>query len=297
MTLVLIVDDSPIDRALAGGLFEKQARCQIVYAEDGQAGLESIRHQPPDLIITDMQMPVMNGLELVAALHKDGIQIPVILMTATGSEDLAVEALRAGASSYVAKRSLAKRLVDTARMVLAAAKDDREQSKLMEKLRSHVESFELDNRVEECLSLSRYLQMTVARIWSLNLTSRLRIGLALEEALLNALYHGNLEVSSALKELPDRSFYDQAAQRQQELPYSARRIEVVATVTPHEARVIICDGGAGFDVANLPDPTDPENLNRPSGRGVMLMHAFMDEVQFNERGNQVTLVKRRAAIQ
>ena len=293
MTLLLVVDDSPIDRALAGGLLEKQTNYQLAYSFDGQAGLASIRELNPDLIITDMQMPVMNGLEMVSTLRREGIQTPVILMTATGSEDLAVEALRVGASSYVPKRSMAKRLVDTVRRVLAGANEDREQSLLMNRLRMHAESFELTNRVEECLSLCRHLQTSLARIWSLNLSARLRIGLALEEALLNALYHGNLEVSSALKELPDNSFYDQAAQRQNELPYSSRHIEVTSHTTLSEATFVIQDGGTGFDLTKLLDPTDPENLNRPSGRGVMLMHAFMDEVQYNEQGNQVTLRKRR----
>lgn len=297
MTLVLIVDDSPIDRVLAGGLLEKQCHCRIAYAEDGQAGLNSARDLKPDLIVTDMQMPVMNGLDLVKTLRREGIQIPIILMTATGSEELAVEALRVGASSYVSKRSLAKRLGDTARMVLASAKEGREQNVLMERLRSHTESFELDNRAEECISLSRYLQSTLSRIWNLNLTTRLRIGLALEEALLNALYHGNLEVSSELKELPDNSFYDQAAQRQKEVPYRERRIEVTASTTTKETRFVIRDGGHGFNVKNLPDPTDPQNISKSSGRGVMLMHTFMDEVHFNERGNQVTLVKLREKCQ
>lgn len=293
MTLVLIVDDSPVDRALAGGLLEKQGSCEIAYAHDGAQGLKSVHDLKPDLIVTDMQMPVMNGLELVATLRSERIQIPIILMTATGSEELAVEALRVGASSYVAKRSLAKRLVETARMVMASARDDREQNVLMERLRSHSETFELENRVEECMSLCRYLQSTLSRVWNLNLTSRLRIGLALEEALLNALYHGNLEVNSELKELPDNSFYDQAIRRQNERPFSDRRIDVAFQATTLETRFVIRDGGSGFDVKQLPDPTDPQNISRSSGRGVMLMHTFMDEVHYNERGNQVTLVKTR----
>ncbi len=293
MTLVLIVDDSPIDRALAGGLLQKQARCDVVYAVDGATGLQSIHDLHPDLIVTDMQMPVMNGLEMVAKLREESIQTPVILMTATGSEDLAIEALRVGASSYVAKRSLGKRLVDTARMVLASANEEREQNVLMGRIQSHAESFLLQNRPEECRSMSRHLQATLARIWNLTMTSQLRVGLALEEALLNALYHGNLEVSSSLKESPDNSFYELAAKRQNELPYCDRRIVVTSLTTPEEARYVIRDDGPGFDVANLPDPSDPENITRPSGRGVMLMHAFMDDVRFNQCGNEVTLVKTR----
>ncbi len=293
MTLVLIVDDSPMDQALAAGLLKKHLGCETTTALDGGEGLQSIRDLKPDLIITDMQMPNLNGLEMVTRLREEGSQIPVVLMTAKGSEDLAVEALRIGASSYVSKRSLAKRLVETARMVLAASQEDREQGALMVRLKSHSELFELENRVEECLSLSRYLQKTLSRIWNLDLTSRLRIGLVLEEALINALYHGNLEVSSALKEKLDNSFYELAAERQKALPYSDRRIVVSSETTIEEARFVISDGGPGFQVKDLPDPTDSQNLSRPSGRGVMLMNAFMDQVIYNERGNQVTLVKRR----
>ncbi|WP_010586700.1 response regulator [Schlesneria paludicola] len=296
MTLVLIVDDSPIDRALAGGLLEKQGGCSVVFAVDGQSALDAIRDCKPDLIVTDMQMPLMNGLELVARLRKDTNLTPVILMTATGSEELAVEALRVGASSYVAKRSLNKRLIDTARMVLASANEEREQSTLMGRLVSHCESFSLQNRTEECRSMSRYLQSSLATFWSLNRAARLRIGLAVEEALLNALYHGNLEISSELKERQDNSFYELATLRQNEHPYSERRIDVTVQTTSEETRYIIRDGGNGFDVSKLPDPTDPENISRPSGRGVMLMHAFMDSVVYNDRGNEVTLVKKRTSM-
>lgn len=293
MTLVLIVDDSPIDRALAGGLLEKQGGCDVLFAVDGQSALDAIRDSKPDLIVTDMQMPLMNGLELVAKLRKDSDLTPVILMTATGSEELAVEALRVGASSYVAKRSLNTRLIDTARMVLASANEDREQSTLMQRLVSHCEKFSLQNRTDECRSMSRYLQTLLTTFWNVNRASRLRIGLAVEEALLNALYHGNLEISSELKERPDNSFYELATVRQNQLPYSERRIQVTVHITAEETRYTIRDEGNGFDVSKLPDPTDPENISRPSGRGVMLMHAFMDSVVYNDRGNEVTLVKRR----
>ncbi|MGE0608143.1 MAG: ATP-binding protein, partial [Pirellulales bacterium] len=49
----------------------------------------------------------------------------------------------------------------------------------------------------------------------------------------------------------------------------------------------------GFDPSKLPDPTDPANLEKASGRGLLLMRSFMDEVTYNATGNQITLVKRR----
>jgi anti-sigma regulatory factor (Ser/Thr protein kinase) len=117
-----------------------------------------------------------------------------------------------------------------------------------------------------------------------------RVGIALEEALLNAIYHGNLEISSQLKENGDEPFRAKVRERQCLLPYRARTVRLVSHVTPRRATFVIADEGPGFDVANLPDPTDPENLTRPSGRGLLLMRAFMDEVRYNPAGNCVTMI-------
>ena len=75
-------------------------------------------------------------------------------------------------------------------------------------------------------------------------------------------------------------------------PYTDRRVHVTARETPGEAVYVIRDDGPGFDTSSLPDPTDPANLERRSGRGLLLMRAFMSEVRYNDRGNEVTLVRR-----
>ena len=59
-------------------------------------------------------------------------------------------------------------------------------------------------------------------------------------------------------------------------------------------QIAIRDEGKGFDPGSLPDPTDPENLIKASGRGLLLMRAFMDDVFHNETGNEVTLIKRQS---
>src|SRR5262245_29632367 len=117
------------------------------------------------------------------------------------------------------------------------------------------------------------------------------VSIALEEAILNAIYHGNLEISSELKENGDEPFLALARERQTLAPYCSRLVRLVSRVTPRWATFVIADEGRGFNVANLPDPTDPENLLRPSGRGVLLMRAFMDDVRYNTTGNRVTMVK------
>lgn len=118
----------------------------------------------------------------------------------------------------------------------------------------------------------------------------LRVGVALEEALLNAIYHGNLEISSELKEDGDGPFHALARERRTLEPFASRRVRVVARVTRQRAAFVVEDQGPGFDVSKLPDPTYPQYLERASGRGLLLMRAFMDEVRYNPAGNRVTLL-------
>jgi hypothetical protein len=115
----------------------------------------------------------------------------------------------------------------------------------------------------------------------------------LTEALLNAIFHGNLGVSSELREQGLNIFFAQVKQRSHDHPYCDRRVFVDARWTREACEFVIRDEGEGFDVSSLPDPTDPENLVRASGRGVLLMQMFMSEVHFNEAGNEVRMVKRR----
>jgi CheY-like chemotaxis protein len=293
MTTVLVVDDSPIDRRLAGGILEKDSVWEVLYASDAEDALEAVRRQPPDLIITDMQMPEMNGLELLTAVRREFPAMPIILMTAKGSEELAAEALRVGANSYVPKRSLATDLVETSRRVLAATREGQSLTQLMRRLTTRHEVFTLETDLDLLMSMCRYLQQTLTESWGLDKIERLRLGTALEEALLNAYYHGNLEVSSALKLTNHHDFYATANARLTQEPYGNRRITVKFSLDDRQALITVEDQGPGFNPQMLPDPTNPENLDLPSGRGVMLMRAFMDDVSYNDAGNAVTLIKRR----
>jgi CheY-like chemotaxis protein len=292
MTLVLVVDDSAKDRRIAGGLLEKNLGWRIVHAVDGREALEQIRQEVPDLILTDLQMPGMNGLELVQYVKQNHPLIPTVLMTAQGSEAIAVQALEHGAASYVPKSELAHDLCDTLQSVLAAAGDRRTQQSLMQRMRSLECSFVLSNDPAMLTSLVAYVQTLLNDMGLLEEAERLRVGVALEEALLNASYHGNLEVRSELRETDHAAYYNLARERSVTPPYSERQIYVHAQLSPAEVRYTIRDEGPGFDPTCLPDPTDPANLERPCGRGLLLMRTFMDDIRYNQLGNEVRMIKR-----
>ena len=294
MANLLVVDDSALDRYVAGALLEEHSGWAVAYAEDGKEAISCLRRQLPDLVLTDMQMPEINGLELVETIHSDFSTVPVILMTAHGSEEIAVAALQKGASSYVPKRNLARDLVPTVENVLSVTQTNRNQQQVFDCLERSEFRFVLSNDPESLQPLIGHLQdMTM----QMKLTDRgglIRIGTALHEALANALEHGNLELGSELRETDDRSdFLRLIEERRYRPPYYDRRIYVQARFSREEVLFSIRDEGLGFDPTTLADPTDPANLERISGRGLFLIRTFMDEVRFNAAGNEITMIKRR----
>lgn len=291
MMKVLVVDDSAIDRRLASG-FLRRAGMDLAQAADGAQALQAIAVRVPDIVVTDLQMPEMDGLELVEAIRRQHPGLPVLLMTAHGSEEIAVQALKRGAASYVPKRNLAKDLVPTVMEIVTMARREQREQHLRACLMAAEWRFELDNDVAKIPAVVGHLEQGLGRLGLCDEATSLQVAVALREALVNAIYHGNLEVSSAL--LEEGSGFDELVQqRRAESPYRERRVRVVATETRDQVTYVISDEGPGFDPASLPDPTDLENLEKASGRGLLLIRTFMDEVQHNDRGNQLTMIFRR----
>jgi CheY-like chemotaxis protein/anti-sigma regulatory factor (Ser/Thr protein kinase) len=301
MKHALIVDDTAVDRRLAGGLVEQAPGVQVSYAKNGVDAMEQIRLCPPDIVVTDMQMPEMGGLELVTQIRAHFPEIPVILMTAQGSEATAVEALERGAASYVPKSQLNERLRTTVEDVLLLSKADQSHAKLIGCQKRAELSFDLENDPALVDVLVDLAQQMMAGMRLTDHTGCTRAAVAVREALLNALYHGNLEISAedidaSREALMTGSNNDPVAEKASQSPYSDRRIHVDVKLNQDEARFVVEDGGPGFDYAaqlTQMDPSSIDSLESGRGRGFVLMLSFMDEVSFNESGNRVTLVKKR----
>jgi CheY-like chemotaxis protein/anti-sigma regulatory factor (Ser/Thr protein kinase) len=302
MATILVVDDSAVERHRAGALLEKRpgltdaekrTGLTAVYATNGKEALAVMAKSLPDLVVTDLQMPEMDGLELVEEIRRTYPTVPVILMTAHGSEEIATAALQRGAASYVPKKNLAQDLLETVESILSLTRAAREQQRILECLSQSESHFLLQNDLSLISPLVGYLQSNLARMQLCDEVGVLRVTVALREALVNAVEHGNLEVPSSLKERDEKAFSQLVEERRRQPPYRERRVHVIAKETPAEAVYVIRDEGSGFNPADLPDPTDPSNLEKTSGRGLLLIRTFMDKVTHNPKGNEVTLVKRR----
>jgi len=292
MPTILVVDDLASDRRLVGGLLMTDENLKVEFAVNGRDALERIAASRPDVVVTDLMMPEMDGLELVGQIRSKYRSLPVILMTSQGSEEIAAKALQQGAASYVPKRLLDRYLVSTVQRLLAVVMEQNHRHRLLGCMTESECSFEVECDPQLVRALLGYLQESLSHMGLFDEMQLLRVGVALEEALVNALYHGNLEIGSELRGDDDDAYRELVARRLDESPYCERIIHVHVKLTPFQATFVVRDEGPGFDPKKLPDPTDPDNLEKASGRGILLIRTFMDEVMYNEAGNQLTMVKR-----
>jgi CheY-like chemotaxis protein/anti-sigma regulatory factor (Ser/Thr protein kinase) len=292
MPTALVVDDSPVDRHRVGSLLEKLPGWSAAWAADGREALTVIERQLPDVILTDLRMPGMDGLALVEEVKRKYPSVPVLVMTAFGSEDLAILALERGAASYVPKRNLARHLAHTVEHVLEVAQASRGHQRVLAALTRSESYFLLDNDLTMIPHLVGHLRDNLIGMKLCGENEAIRVGVALCEALDNAILHGNLEVKTEASR-GEQAHHDLVAERGQQLPYRDRRIHLSVKESPTEAVYIIRDEGPGFDPKRLPDARGLANLEEFPERGLRLIRTFMDEVRHNPAGNEITLVKRR----
>lgn len=132
---VLVVDDSLVYRDLLVNHVLKPGGYEPLIANDGETGLRIAQQEVPDLIIMDMQMPGMTGIQVLEALHEAGNEIPIIMMTLHGSEDLAVRAFRLGVKDYVIKPFDIEEMLTAMDKALTEVRLRRERDALTQTLR------------------------------------------------------------------------------------------------------------------------------------------------------------------
>ncbi len=298
-TTVLLVDDEALVREELGGFLEDEGY-EVLTAKDGEEGLESFRQHRPDMVITDARMPKREGLDLAREILRENAYVPITMITGHGSEAMAIAALRLGITDFIKKPvqipdllAALDRMQGTSRLIHERAEPEAVLPASV-RLVSRSQRYELDNDISEIPTFVNLLIREVAT----GIDSRRKDGLqlALREILLNAVEHGNLEVSYEEKtEATEQGSLEELLHQRLKDPELARRkVNVRGTRTPEEITVDVIDEGRGFDWRGLPDPTDPDNLLLSHGRGVLLAHLSVDELRFNEKGNQVTLVMKIA---
>jgi CheY-like chemotaxis protein len=291
---LLIVGDPGGMNVAREALVELELGWEVVFAGSAFDAHDIPAVRDMDVILVDLGNPHVEGVELVESLHTQFPHTPIVLMSAPYAVNVALEAVRKGAVNHFPRDLLDSEPAAVLETLRAAARDHGRRRTALARLDNLFFEFTLTNDRTEVPAVAARLAEATVETGVCDRTAATRVGVALEECLLNAIIHGNLEVASALRQVDEAEYYRVIDERRAELPYAGRRVKLTARVGKAEAVFVVQDEGVGFDVASVPDPTDPENLCRVGGRGLLLMRSFMTAVHFSEQGNRVTLVKRRA---
>ena len=106
MAEILVVDDSEFDRSIIKRAFRAIGNWNAEFVTGGEEALVRLQQRRFDMILTDLHMPEMNGLDLLQRVQLREIDTPVVIMTSKGSEELAIKALRSGAANYIVKKMI-----------------------------------------------------------------------------------------------------------------------------------------------------------------------------------------------
>lgn len=218
--------------------------------------------------------------------------LPVIILTDAGATpNSVIEQLQLGAMSYVPRDAASRRLVETIQTILSLASRNPYRERVREFLRSGAVELHIANDTSLIPLIVGYTQRILEDYGLTAERDQTRLGIALSEALSNAMIHGNLDISSDLRNSAIDTYYDLIMTRRAREPYLSRQVHVQMSFSQSSLTVVIRDQGKGFDRAALADPTNAENLERLSGRGILLMRAYTDAISWNDTGNEVTLTK------
>ncbi len=134
MEKILIIDDNTTIRSFLSDMLRPLGYA-VSTASDGKRGLDKALTERPDLILLDFNLPRLSGVEILEALQKEDYEVPVILMTAHGSESVAVQAFRLGVRDYLTKPSEAEHILEVIEKALTESRLRRERDQLMQRLK------------------------------------------------------------------------------------------------------------------------------------------------------------------
>ena len=261
---ILIVDADEELRTLLSDVLRELGH-EVVATGDRAEALGREDLEDFDLVISDLTENAEGGIEIISELKRKRLMVPVVVSSEQTQQNGIIKAFKLGAANFLRKpydREELRAIVDK---TLGYKLRFLEDLKVLPYAREHIE-FELPSDLSLMNGVLHYLIERAAGLGLIQ-PERSNLFIALDEAFVNAVKHGN---KSDPKKL----------------------VRITADLSAREARFQVEDEGEGFDPKSIPDPLDPANLFKTSGRGVLLIHNIMDEVSYNERGNRLTMVKR-----
>jgi DNA-binding response OmpR family regulator len=312
-TKILIIDDNEEILTLLEVLLNKEGY-RTVLARSGDEGVTMALGEGPDLVLLDLNMPGLRGLDVCRRIKADPRthDIAVIILSAISDTVVKAQGFNFGAVDYIQKPF---RHVELMARIRAQLRIKAEIDQLRHQYREVSEKYEQSvafsmgaidqlcieeesKRLSVCSHVDRVQgvvnQLLIGIAARLERKARSDLALGLHEMVLNAIEHGNLGINSQEKcEALERGAFNQLIEQRQSDPrLLARRVVIDYRFDGAAVSYLIEDEGEGFDWRAYIERDESENLLASNGRGIMISRYVFDSIEYNDRGNAVTVRKR-----
>jgi serine/threonine-protein kinase RsbW len=259
---ILVVDNNDGLRATLAEVLGSLGH-DVVATGDREAALGRNDLDQFDVIISDLTEEA-GSIPAISELHRKRLLTPIAPKNGTQPTEI-IKAFKMGALHSFGAAYDNEELRQIIEQTLSYKLKCVDDPALLPQVHEMIE-FELPSDLSLMNGVLQYLLERVSKLGIVT-PERSNLFIALDEAFVNAVKHGNKNDPTKL-------------------------LRVTAELSPREACFTVEDEGQGFNVQEIPDPCDPANLFKTSGRGVLLIYNIMDEVEYNAQGNRVKMVKR-----
>jgi DNA-binding response OmpR family regulator len=248
----------------------------VLFARDGCDALRVFRRESPDIVLADARLSWGRGLEVLQQIKGINPETKIILLTHDGSVKRSIEGLEGETISYLKKPVTPWELSEVIEKIAGLCRPETNREFVLEESKRIV----MDSQID--------------RIWGVvNQLLIQELALGLYEIIVNAIEHGSLGITFEEKrQAIERNTYEELLkERLSNVKHAHRRVTIDYRMIPGELHYIIRDEGRGFNWQNLPAPDPDNSLLNPCGRGIYLARLYVDRLEFNEKGNEVHIVK------
>ncbi|MGE8721162.1 response regulator [Leptospira terpstrae] len=287
---ILFVDDEETIRELFWEYFKDEFN--VTLASDGLEALTISNQNTFDLIISDISLPKLNGIQFIQKLRADGNQTPFLVITGDSDIQIAIDVFRMGAVDFFLKPFRMEALRSRIKKFENA---DVDLTLLFNS--GEIIQFSADCKIKlrpQIKKLNSYIAFIVKQILNSPLATQedlISIKIVLYELLANAIEHGVAGVSYAEKQECLEANEDYFKLVDSRCAENNTSVFVEISMDDVGITIVIRDEGKGFAVSQIPNPVVNPAANLVSGRGIFLAKMNIDSIVFNEKGNEVRFFK------
>lgn len=295
---ILVVDDEQIIRNVVQRKLEATTPYRVLTCDDGVPALEAIKSEHVDLVISDLLMVSLNGIDLLREIKRHDPRIPVIIITGYGTLDDAIEAIKLGAEDFIKKPFDIADIILTIEKTFSKIEEQADQRAIIHHIANEDITLTIPTDFDFLNRVINYIFSHLRARWLVSAEALHDVKICLYEALYNALEHGSLEITgeekTSLLEQGQQAYRDFLAQRLANASYSSRTIAVRLSISEQLMEVAICDQGNGFDFGDQLIGVPSEEAFKSCGRGLLLITSLMDGVEFRQGGREILMRKERS---